>query len=135
MEAVQVHCAFIFTEEKQNKKRNFEINNKRILGIFYVIPFILITLTQVSCDKNKDNPLQPAPIDSLPLPTKDTISLIRKLEEVYQTTSYTGATKTFSFYYDNQKRITALGIKNYKTNFDTGTVHFFIQVVTRNLLW
>ena len=98
---------------------------KVVFSIYYFIFFILISLTQFSCNKDREIPLQPSPLDSLPTPTGDTISLIRKLEEVYQTSSSTSAIKTLSFYYDSQKRITALGIKNYQTNFDTGTVRLF----------
>jgi hypothetical protein len=113
-----MHTRFLNTLPKKNQ--NVHAGLKACI-YFCIVNFLLIIITQTSCKKDSS----PTPTDTIPVPSKDTVSLIRKLEEVYQTSAGTNPVKNISFYYDNQKRITTLGIKNYNVLFDTGTVRFF----------
>ena len=80
-----------------------------------------------SCSKN--DPLPPAntdtlpvtPVDSLP---RDTVTLIRKLQVIYATTSFTDTTTVFSFYYDPQKRVKEIGIRDLGAYPDSNTLRF-----------
>lgn len=98
-------------------------------ALFY-LGSIIICISIISCEKDIDTP-PPLPNDTIPIPgsTKpdpsDTVPLIRKLEEVYSERSFLHKIKTISFYYDNQKRVSSIGLKNYASSFDSGTIKLF----------
>jgi len=103
----------------------------KIISLISIIIFLAFqNITYTSCSKPEDNPTDTisSPPPPPPPPPADTITLVRKLEVI--TSLYPSyvlvPNRTFSFYYDNQKRVSSIGIKNYSSLFsDSATTRFF----------
>lgn len=91
------------------------------LKTFTAILIALVLFSQLavntSCTKPEDDPQDTIVNPPPPPPPLDTVSLVRRLE--MHTSLYPNYVinpyRTFSFYYDNLKRVTEVGIKNYLT--------------------
>jgi hypothetical protein len=75
---------------------------------------MIMTQTGSGCSKPAEDPhdtITPPP----PPPVPDTVTYIKKLEETYISgnPNTQHRTRDYNFYYDNQKRLTMVGIKNY----------------------
>ncbi len=87
----------------------------KIIALISLGVLLMLQAINTGCSKPPDTP--PPVVDSIPPPppVPDTISLVKKLEVL--TSLYPGygieKYRTYSFYYDGQKRLTAVGIKNY----------------------
>lgn len=95
--------------------------------LFYLISTITVSQTLTGCTPGSgttDTIAPPPPPPPPPPPVvPDTITLVRKLEEFYISGNpyQESRTRSFSFYYDNQKRVTAIGLRNH-ISFQTDTM-------------
>lgn len=86
----------------------------RTIAIFFVIGIAFCSIN-ISCKKTTS----PARTDTItpppPPPPTDTISYVKKIEETYLQSNPTinRRTRDYNFYYDGQKRVTKVGIKNF----------------------
>ncbi|HLA59988.1 MAG TPA: hypothetical protein VK622_14535, partial [Puia sp.] len=105
----------------------------KILTLSALITFLLLEQSiNTGCTKPQDTPNTTDTIVVPPPPPTplDTISLVRRLDEfssLYPSYNIV-LEKSYSFYYDNLKRVTTVGIKTYPLfNYDTFTVRFDYQ--------
>src|SRR6187551_296267 len=92
----------------------------------FILFFSLVQLLITSGCKKKDAPA-PVPVP-IPPPVIDTIQYIKRLEQDFVTSNppVTRRSRAYTFYYDNNKRVTKVGIKNYdQVLFDTATCLLF----------
>ncbi len=92
--------------------------------LFYLISTVTVSQTLTGCNPGSGTTDTIAPPPPPPPPVlPDTVTLIRKLEEFYISGNPNQETRvrTFSFYYDNQKRVTAIGLRNH-SSFQTDTM-------------
>jgi hypothetical protein len=100
----------------------------KIISLFILIAFLLLQQTfNTGCTKPQDTPTTDTIIVPPPPTPIDTVSLVRRLDEL--TSLYPSYTiilnKSYSFYYDNLKRVTSIGIKIYPLfTYDSFTVRF-----------
>lgn len=105
-------------------------------NLFFILPLLILTAfaalliaTNTGCQKSNDNSIDTIATPPIPPPpAPDTISFIKKIEESYLTANpvLESRTRDYNFYYDSQKRLVTVGIKNYGPVLaDSLTTRFF----------
>lgn len=104
---------------------------RKLVAVFpiflVIISFVFFSQTGTGCKKDAENKIDsvtPPP----PPPVPDTITYVKKIEETFQqgNPNQQSRTRDYSFYYDNLKRLTRVGIKNYgPVLHDSLTTRFF----------
>jgi len=101
-------------------------------GIIFLAIVLIALITSCTKPDASATPVPPTTNDTNVVVTQpppvDTTTYIRRLEEDYVQSNPTSARRNrdYSFYYDNNKRVTSVGIKNYgPVGFDTATCWLF----------